>query len=104
MLEDKRTHTLAGFTALAIQHGLISAYYTTIADVDSKKRCADKLDLVNGIDLYEILRRNYGKITLTYMHVHVCMYLHDCLQAPTLKKACSATRVRTATRTLCEDG
>ena len=33
MLEDKRTHTLAGFTVLAIRRGLISAYYTTIVDV-----------------------------------------------------------------------
>ena len=51
MLEDKRCirhDTLAGFTALAIQRGLISAYYTTIVDVDSKKRYVDKLDLVNG--------------------------------------------------------
>ena len=56
MLEDKRTLTLAGFTALAIQRGLIWSYYTTIAGVDSKKRYADKLDLVNGIDPYEIPR------------------------------------------------
>ena len=67
MLEDKCTHTLAGFTALATQRGLISAYYTTIADVDSKKRYADKLDVVNGIDPYEIPRNA--------THVHVCMYL-----------------------------
>ena len=51
-------HTLAGFTAPAIQRGLISAYYTTIADVDTKKRYADKLDLVNDIDSYEIPRQN----------------------------------------------
>ena len=50
---------LAGFTALAIQRGLISAYYTTIADVDSKKRYVDKLDLVNGIDPYEIPRNEW---------------------------------------------
>ena len=59
MLEDKCTHTLAGFTALAIQRGLISAYCTTITDVDSKKRYADKLDLVNGIDPYEIPRNEW---------------------------------------------
>ena len=67
MLEDKRTHTLAGFTVLAIQRGLILAYYTTIADVDSKKRYADKLDLVNGIDPYKIPRNKW--------HVHVWMCL-----------------------------
>ena len=42
-----------------MQHGLIPAYYTTIADADSKKRYADKLELVNGIDPYGILRSEW---------------------------------------------
>jgi len=37
----------------AMQRGFIPAYSTTIADAGSKKRYADKLDLVNGIDPYE---------------------------------------------------
>ena len=45
-----------GLTALAMQRGIIPA---TIADVDSKKRYADKLELVNGIDPYEIPRSEW---------------------------------------------
>ena len=41
---------------LVMQHGIIPA---TIADVDSKKRYADKLELVNGIDPYEIPRSEW---------------------------------------------
>jgi len=36
-----------------MQRGFIPACSTTIADAGSKKRYADKLDLVNGIDPYE---------------------------------------------------
>ena len=66
------------FTALAMQRGLIPAYYTTIADVDWKKRYADKLDLVNGINPYEIPRNEWhDNVDLwpAITHVHVCMYL-----------------------------
>jgi len=88
----------------AMQRGFIPSYSTTIADADSKKRYADKLDLVNGIDPYEIPRNEWqDNIDMwpAITHVHVCMYL---LQAPTLRKTYSTTRVWTATRTLCEDG
>ena len=66
---------------LAMQRGLIPAYYATITDADSKKRYADKLDLVNGIDPYEIPRNEWqDNVDLwpAITHVHVCMYLILC--------------------------
>ena len=67
-----------GFTLPAMQRGLIPAYYTTIADADSKERYADKLD---GIDPYEIPRNEWqDNVDLwpAITHVHVCMYLILC--------------------------
>lgn len=61
-----------------MQRGLIRAYCTTIADADSKKRYEDKLELVNGIDPYEIPRSEWqDNVDLwpAITHVHVCMYL-----------------------------
>ena len=78
MLEDQRTrmrtiHRLASNAAWTIP-----AYCTTIADADSKKRYADKLELVNGIDPYEIPMNEWqDNVDLwpAITHVHVCMYL-----------------------------
>ena len=70
--------------------------------MDSKKKYADKLDLVNGIDVCEIPRNEW--LNNIDLYARPCLHVPDCLQAPTLKKACSTTRVGTTTRTLCEDG
>ena len=62
----------------AMQRGFIPSYSTTIADADSKKRYADKLDTSNGIDPYEIPRNEWqDNIDMwpAITHVHVCMYL-----------------------------
>jgi len=123
-------HASTGFTALAMQRGLIPACYTTIADTDSNKRYADKLELVNAIDPYGILRSEWQDnvdLWSAIMHVHVCMYLVlspspytkedllnykslDCYQnfvqgwvREVLVKAVDSKR-DTATRTLCRDG
>ena len=66
-----------GFTALAMQRGPAhsSIYYTTTTDPDSK--ICGKLDLVNGIDPYEILRNKWqDNINLwpAITHAHVCIY------------------------------
>ena len=52
-------HACTWIHRLAMQRGLIPAYCTTIADADSRKRYADKLELVNGIDPYEIRRSEW---------------------------------------------
>ena len=71
-------HAYTWIHRLAMQRGLIPAYCTTIADADSRKRYADKLELVNGIDPYEIRRSEWqDNVDLwpAITHVHVCMYL-----------------------------
>ena len=47
-------HAYTWIHRLAMQRGLIMHIDATIADADSRKRYADKLELVNGIDPYEI--------------------------------------------------
>lgn len=78
MLEDNLAAFGFKWIHSAMQSGLIPAYSATIADADSKKRYADKLDLVNGIDPYEIPRSEWqDNVDLwpAITHVHVCMYL-----------------------------
>ena len=59
-----------------MQRELILAYYTTIADADSKKRYVDKLDLVNGMDPNEIPRIEWhGNVDLwpvTHVRASAC--------------------------------
>ena len=82
MLEDKRASTLCTSVykvrEMQAQSGFLSGYYCTILDAESKKRYANKLELVNGIDPYEVKLPDWeDNIDLwpEITHVHVCMYL-----------------------------
>lgn len=58
--------------------GLNPGYSSTLVDEDSKERYANKLQLINGIDPYEILKGEWqDNVDLwpAITHIHVCMYL-----------------------------
>ena len=58
--------------------GLLSGYSSTIADAASKKRYAEKLELVDGIDPYEVAKRDWqDNVDLwpAITQLQVCMYL-----------------------------
>ena len=58
--------------------GLLSGYSSTIADAASKKRYAEKLELVDGIDPYEVAKRDWqDNVDLwpATTQLQMCMYL-----------------------------
>ena len=58
--------------------GLLSGYSSTIADAALKKRYAEKLELVDGIDLYEVAKSNWQDNVDLWPAItqpQVCMYL-----------------------------
>ena len=60
------------------QKGFIPGYASTIADAECKQRYAEKLNLINGHDPYELPREEWQDNidmwpAITY--VYVCMYL-----------------------------
>ena len=59
--------------------GLIPRYASTVlSDEDSKKRYKNKLQLINGLDPYEIPKREWKddvELWPAITHIHACMYL-----------------------------
>lgn len=58
--------------------GLLPGYSSTIADAASKKRYAEKLELVDGIDPYEVAKgdwRDDVDLWPAITQLQVCMYL-----------------------------
>ena len=83
--------------------GLLSGYSSTITDAASKKRYTEKLELVDGIDPYEVAKGDWqddGDLWLAITQLQVCMYVRVLTQ----KRISSTTKAWTATRILCEAG
>ena len=65
--------------------GLLSGYSSTIADAASKKRYAEKLELVDGIDPCEVAKGDWQDdvdLWLAITQLQVCMYV----RVPTQKR------------------
>ena len=57
---------------------LVSGYSSTIADAASKRRYAEKLELMGGIDSYEVAKGNWQDdvdLWPAITQLQVCMYL-----------------------------
>ena len=60
--------------------GFLPGYSDTLLSDASKKRYSDKLNLMDGVDPYEIAKHEWKAdvdlwLAVTHVHVHVCMYL-----------------------------
>ena len=87
--------------------GLLSGYSSTIADAASKKRYAEKLELVGGIDpCFRVAKGDWQDdvdLWPAITQLQVCMYLILSL-SPYSEKDFLNYKAWTATRILCEAG
>ena len=86
--------------------GLLSGYSSTITDAASRKRYAEKLELVGGIDPYEVAKGDWqDDIDLwpAITQLQVCMYL-ILAPNPYSEKDFLNYKAWAATRILCEAG
>ena len=61
----KSTPILSDMAMYGSRSGMLPGYFSTIVNVESRKRCTNKLELINGLNSYKILRSEWQDGFLT---------------------------------------